>query len=638
MSNQTWEDLLVPKRIATVLLKHGFTFPTHIQSLSLPSAIRDGKDIVGAAETGSGKTLAFSIPILSRIIRTDTCDSTVSTKSQRTEKCTTSSVNSLVSKTLDPELDSEAEPETINLGYGFDFDDFEEFNGSDVNLSPDEDSEEIVLKVPPKVSKPASESIYSPVALILTPTRELAIQVRDHITRISKELNISVCAIVGGMSVDKQRRLLRKQPDIIIATPGRLWDLVKEKTPQLEHLDLIKFLVIDEADRMIEKGHFQELSKLLGYLNGESDTPKKRQTFVFSATLTLVHSGPERQPVKRKRKFKTMSIESKLDELMTRVGVDPKAKVIDLTQKTGTAETLVESRISSSMEDKDLYLYYFLTKYTGRTLVFTNSKDGIRRLVSVLRLLRCKPLVLHADMRQRQRLKNLDRFKADDNGLLLATDVAARGLDIVNVNHVIHFQVARTSENYVHRSGRTARASKEGLSVMLVSPEDLSNYRKIIKTLNRNEDLPSFPVEDEYMPALRKRVNLARQIDKLQHSLDKQTHESKWFEKLAEEADLEIDEDEDNQTIHSVRSRSNSDDSATKQRLARLNHELTRLLQQPVTCTKYSGKYPTQAGAVTLPYFKANLEKSEAVANMKEEIQRESIPQPSRKRRKKTKS
>ena len=145
-------------------------------------------------------------------------------------------------------------------------------------------------------------------------------------------------------------------------------------------------------------------------------------------------------------------------------------------------------------------------------------------------------------MHQRQRLKNLDRFKAQPNSLLLATDVAARGLDIPNVQHVIHYQVPRTSENYIHRSGRTARVKKEGLSVVMIGPEDMSNYRRIINTLNRQEDLPVFPVEAEHMPPIRDRVKMARQIDIEEHQISKQTRENSWFEKAAEEMDIILDD------------------------------------------------------------------------------------------------
>ena len=118
---------------------------------------------------------------------------------------------------------------------------------------------------------------------------------------------------------------------------------------------------------------------------------------------------------------------------------------------TGTAETLVESRIACSLLEKDFYLYYMLTQHPGRTIVFANSIDAVRRLVNLFGYLKCCPLGLHAQMQQRQRLKNLDRFTKNPRGILIATDVAARGLDIKDVQHVIHYQVPRTSENYVHR-------------------------------------------------------------------------------------------------------------------------------------------------------------------------------------------
>lgn len=170
---------------------------------------------------------------------------------------------------------------------------------------------------------------------------------------------------------------------------------------------------------------------------------------------------------------------------MDYIGVKDKVKVVDLTRKVGTAEGLVESKINCSIAEKDEYLYYFLQMHPGRTLVFCNSIDCVRRLVNLFQLLKVRPMGLHAQMQQRQRLKNLDRFVADPAGLLVATDVAARGLDIKDVQHVIHYQVPRTSESYVHRSGRTARAEKEGISVMLIDPSENQLYRQMCRTLNR---------------------------------------------------------------------------------------------------------------------------------------------------------
>lgn len=167
-------------------------------------------------------------------------------------------------------------------------------------------------------------------------------------------------------------------------------------------------LVIDEADRIVERGHFAELESLLEMLNTVQFNPK-RQTFVFSATLTMAHSLPTRV---LQKKGKKVDQQSKLEVLLEKVGIRSKPKVIDLTRKEATVETLTETRIHCEKEEKDFFLYYFLLQYPGRTMVFANSIDCIKRLNSLLVILDCTPLPLHANMHQKQRLKNLERFAA----------------------------------------------------------------------------------------------------------------------------------------------------------------------------------------------------------------------------------
>lgn len=170
-------------------------------------------------------------------------------------------------------------------------------------------------------------------------------------------------------------------------------------------------LVIDEADRMVERGHFAELSQLLEMLNDSQFNPK-RQTFVFSATLTLIHQAPTR--FLQKKNLIKIDKKTKLEMLMQKVGIKGKPKVIDLTRKQATVETLTETRIHCDTEEKDYYLYYFLLQYPGRTMVFANSIDCIKRLTALLTILDCSPLPLHANMHQKQRLKNLERFADRD--------------------------------------------------------------------------------------------------------------------------------------------------------------------------------------------------------------------------------
>ncbi|CAG2062784.1 unnamed protein product, partial [Timema podura] len=197
---------------------------------------------------------------------------------------------------------------------------------------------------------------------------------------------------------------------------------------------------------MIEKGHFQELQQLLERININTGKRNLRQNFVFSATLTLVHEPPTHIKKKKKggKKPTRVTPGQKLQNIISMLGIT-NPKVVDVTKKTGTSGTLSEACIHCTLEEKDIYLYYFLQRHLGRTLVFCNSIGCVRRLAQLLTLLQCKPLPLHANMIQRQRLKNLERFRDNTNALLLATDVAARGLDIPGVEHVIHYQVPRTS-------------------------------------------------------------------------------------------------------------------------------------------------------------------------------------------------
>lgn len=363
-------------------------------------------------------------------------------------------------------------PEEIN-----NFPDFEKLNDDIVEEENERDS----------------QPLY---ALILTPTRELCVQVKDHLVTAAKYTEIRVAAIFGGLATVKQERVLSKCPEIVVATPGRLWELISEGNVHLNKIQNINFLVVDETDRMVEKGHFEELKQILERLNADPVMKAQRQNFIFSATLTLMHELPQYLKMKnmnRKRKFQPETTEQKLQSLIEYFGIS-QPKIVDITpsQTTGgTAKKLTECRISCSHEQKDLYLYYFLQKHQGRTIVFCNSIDCVRRLAKLFTILNCDPRPLHAKMAQRARLKNLERFTKNPNGLLIATDVAARGLDIPNVEHVIHYQVPRTSENYIHRSGRTARGNKEGIAVLFMEPKEASVYIKLCRTLKRSK-CPNF--------------------------------------------------------------------------------------------------------------------------------------------------
>uniref|UniRef100_A0A6I8RZT6 ATP-dependent RNA helicase n=1 Tax=Xenopus tropicalis TaxID=8364 RepID=A0A6I8RZT6_XENTR len=560
-----WKNLYVPQVVLKALSYLGFACPTPIQALALPSAIRDKMDILGAAETGSGKTLAFAIPMIHSILEWQKRQEYGAAEGETEEKPTTSDGKN--------EMDV-AEKEEQDMSE----------NEEDVDKTGTWDKERPLL------------------GLVVTPTRELAVQVKHHIDAVAKFTGIRTAIVVGGMAPQKQQRLLDRRPEIVIATPGRLWELIRERHPHLRNLRQLRCLVIDEADRMVEKGHYAELSQLFELLS-EVHYNSKRQTFVFSATLTLIHQAPTR--LLQKKKYKKIDKDSKLVSLMEKIGMKDKPKVIDLTRKQATVETLTETRIHCATEEKDFYLYYFLLQYPGRTMVFANSIDCIKRLSSLLTILDCNPLPMHANMHQKQRLKNLERFAERESCVLLTTDVAARGLDIPNVQHVIHYQVPRTSETYVHRSGRTARASSDGLTLLLIGPNDMINFKKIFRTLEKNEELPDFPVESKCMSGIKERVNLARMIEKMEYFNCKAKQQNSWLQQAAEALELDLDDDV------LVGGQHNEEEERVKQKsLKIMKKQLKQLLSQPIFRNSLKTKYPTQTGKLVLPSLLANQSES----------------------------
>ncbi|XP_030838947.1 ATP-dependent RNA helicase DDX24-like isoform X1 [Strongylocentrotus purpuratus] len=669
VSMSTWDTLSIPTVVHQSLETMGFASPTPIQAGCIPAAINEGKDIVGAAETGSGKTLAFGIPLIYRILQHEAALASGSTSVAKADPTEDESGQDGLEGEVKDEgseqddeggmEDDERVGEDPSMMTGMeanegdndligddieddvDFDDDIDDSDDDVeddDSDDDDDGEQVDmqrLKTQmkcvdvvdniadedwlkaglPLTSTPAGglDQEKKLFGLVLTPTRELAVQVKNHLVAAAKMTNIKVAVVVGGMSAEKQKRVLKKRPDIIVGTPGRLWELYQLGEPHLASLPDVKCLIIDEADRMVEKGHYAELSEILDILN-TSEQRSSRQTFVFSATLSLIHLGPLRKSLKKAYK---QDKKDKLDSVMAKIGIKEDAEVVDLTKREGTASSLLESKIVCAVEEKDIYLFYFLRQYPGRTLVFTNSIDCIRRLASILTLLDCKPLPLHSSMHQKQRLKNLERFTGNPKGLLLATDVAARGLDIPDIEHVIHYQVPRTSESYVHRSGRTARQAKVGLSVTLVSPNEMNFYRRLCKTLNR-EEIPSFPVEHSYYQAVNERVELARDIDKLEHVSNKKKHQNDWFVRAAKELDVDVDE---HLNLHDM-----GDSSEQKQfnkKLRIMRGTLKALLKRRIFAAGYSQRYLTANGKFQSPFSQATVGSHEAFSKMKARMKKD---------------
>ncbi|XP_070165605.1 ATP-dependent RNA helicase DDX24 [Polyergus mexicanus] len=563
---EAWSSIGVPITVIKALADQNFHSPTAIQAQTLPAAILGRRDILGAAETGSGKTLAFGIPIIKGILDLKKQQLEISLSKETIKYDSQNSQwNCSKIETKDDNSDSENE-----------------------NISESKNCVHVMKDI--KLDDCQNIPIKPLYALILTPTRELAIQIKNHLTQAAKYTDIKIAVILGGMAAVKQERILNKGPEIVIATPGRLWELIQEGNSHLNQIDSIKYLAIDETDRMMEKGHFQELHDLIEKMNSNPIKLEKRQVFVFSATLTMVHDLPDYLERKKKRyarsKIYKLTPGQKLQTIIHLLKIK-NPKVVDITKESGMADNLTECRIACTIDHKDYYLYYFLKKHSGRTLIFCNSIGCVKRLSTLFNILECKPLPLHANMQQRQRLKNLERFQVDENGLLIATDVAARGLDIPNIEHVIHYQVPRTSENYVHRSGRTARAEKEGITVLMMEPSEKQNYSKLCKTLGRTHDLPTFPVVDRLLISVKERVDVARDIDKLELKCRRRNTQKNWLRKAMEDMDMILDNDDDDNEL----STESEEAAALRRQLKVKRNHLRSLLSKPVFPKGFSGKY-----------------------------------------------
>jgi ATP-dependent RNA helicase DDX24/MAK5 len=535
-----WEVWNLHSCILQGLEDLGFSKPTEIQSNTLSHSILYQKDVIGAAETGSGKTLAFGLPILNHIANS--------------------------------KGDSQIESGEEEIG--------------DMRASDCEEPE----------ARSPSPNIAS---LILVPTRELAIQVSNHLKEVSKHMKVYITTIMGGMSTHKQERLIEKTPDIVVATPGRLWQLMNEHQEFASKLGSVKFLVLDEADRMLEQGHFRHLDDILGMMSVKRLAEKeqialKRQTFVFSATMVNdVHNA--RKHKKQSKKSVADDQNALFDALLDKIEFRNQPVYVNLSKESVTASGVLESKIEcSSKQEKDMMLYYLLTRYTGKSIVFVNSIDAIRRLVPIFSKIREGIVGLHAEMQQKQRLKNLERFTSSSDGILISSDVAARGLDIPSVDHVIHYQIPRQLDTYVHRSGRTARANREGVSVMLIAPEDHTQYRKLCHALRKPDGLPDFPVDRGIADRLKQRLQIAKEIDDLEHKSKKQKNEKEWFKKAAEEADIYLSDEDgsDGENAHANKKENH--------KLQQLKAKLDELLAKPILPKGQSAKYVTMNAAIAV--------------------------------------
>ncbi|BFZ60202.1 ATP-dependent RNA helicase [Saitoella coloradoensis] len=433
-------------------------------------------------------------------------------------------------------------------------------------------------------------------ALILAPTRELAHQIAKAVEGLAKFSAVNVITVTGGLAVQKQQRLLAKNPDIVVATPGRLYEVMRDGHGLIAALKGIKFLVLDEADRLLQEGHFKEVEEILELIGGGEESDG-RQTLVFSATFQkdLQQKLGSKKGFKLKNKkfsdAKVMDNKDTMAYLLHRLKFREDApEFVDANPDDAVAKKIHEGIIECGSQEKDLYLYYFLLRYPGRTLVFVNNIDAVRRIHNLLSELGVHIVRLDSNLMQKQRLNALERFKATDKCVMIASDVAARGLDIPGVQHVIHYHLPRAADMYVHRSGRTARgAGNEGVAIILCAPDEVGNLRKMIAKLDKNvEEMATFPIDRQLVAKLKPRITLAKKITEGDKAQSKKGHEDAWLKQAAEDLGVDIDE-----AISVPDKKINS-----KSARAGMKAELAELLKQPVR-GGFSTKYLT-SGEVNL--------------------------------------
>jgi ATP-dependent RNA helicase DDX24/MAK5 len=565
----------------------GFGAPTPVQVAAVPGAARDRRDVICAAQTGSGKTLAFGLPILQRLLEE---------RDRRREK---------------------QEEEEAEEGDG---EEEEEEDGGDDDGG--------TRSAPSKKLR----------ALVLAPTRELGLQVAAHLSALAAPIGFRVAAVVGGLALPKQERLLARAPEVVVATPGRLWDLMRSAHPHVSDLSRLAFLVIDEADRMVQRGHYAELGGILdlvprggarkggggggggggkgegappaaaaaaaaaaapgggknrvrledeevpaledpdvtmAHVGGGADGPgapapaaaAAPQTMVFSATLTL----PAALRKRLRKGGGGQSGAATLDALMDRVpfrgagGAGGRGPlVVDLTTARRLADRVHEAHVRCSTDARrDAALALFLSAHPGRCVVFVNAVSSLRRLAALLRLLGLPAQALHAQQQQRQRLKALDRFRASAQGVLVATDVAARGLDVKGVESVVHYQLPASADTYIHRCGRTARTGGgEGVSLALVTPQEAARWRALRFALggaggaggseaaaaggdDEPAPCPEFPLDGRLLLEAERRLALAEKVDALERGARKRRAEAGWARSQAAAAGLALSDDGD---------------------------------------------------------------------------------------------
>ena len=391
----TFTSLNLAPPILEALRTEGYSHPTPIQAQAIPHALL-GRDLLGIAQTGTGKTAAFALPIIHRLMA------------------------------------DAAQPANPHP------------HGPRGHAQP---------------QAHASARGRAPRVLVLAPTRELAAQIGESFNVYGRNTRIRAAVIFGGVGQHGQVEALRRGVDVVVATPGRLLDLMEQR---LVDLRSVSFAVLDEADRMLDMGFIVPIRRIMSAL------PKTRQTMLFSATMPT-------------------EIRGLADSFLSnpvRVAVTPVASTVER----------VEQCIYGVDRELKIRLLLHVLGQPGvdRTLVFTKTKHGADKVVKRLHAAGISATAIHGNKAQNHRIRALAAFKSGDSPVLVATDIAARGIDVDSITHVINFDMPVEPESYVHRIGRTARAGASGIAISFCSKEERPLLRAIEKLTRAN--FTSLPV------------------------------------------------------------------------------------------------------------------------------------------------
>jgi len=312
-------------------------------------------------------------------------------------------------------------------------------------------------------------------ALIISPTRELAIQIQENFEEYAIHTNLTSTVIFGGASIDPQKEILKKGIDVLIATPGRLLDLHKQ---DIVNLDYVETLVLDEADLMLDMGFIDDVKKI------ERLCPEEKQTLLFSATMPY-----------------------KVEQLAETILKNPKR--IEVSQNSSTSKNVNQALYYVPKPQKiELCLHLLRNTIKGRIIIFRRTKYGVDKIEQTLLKNNYKADSLHGDKSQTLRQEALNNFKKNKVDILIATDVAARGIDIDDVDAVINFDLPNIPETYVHRIGRTARAGNTGIAYSFCSADEREYIKAIQQLINLQLDVVEehpYPLDPKAKPIVHKK-------------------------------------------------------------------------------------------------------------------------------------